>query len=295
VDKLKRALNYLHHDISMRAPEVSVNESARIADLRTYGILDTASEEIFDEITALAAVICGTRFAGISFIDQDRQWFKSSYGVELQQSPRSESICGHAIFEYDIFEVENISDDVRFFDSPLLLGNPRFRFYAGSQIFSDRGNAIGMLCVLDSEPGKLSDSQRQSLKQLAHVIVSLLDARRLQFMASGLGSILNKVSQEVYLRDADTFKFLFANNEALRARGVSLEQLRASAPAAVDRDGDPSLFPDYIRRLRDGAPSVTFEGCGAGPTLQVTWQWLTSDSNAVILCVARDWRRSDRP
>lgn len=279
----------------MRAPEVPVNESARIADLQTYGILDTAAERIFDEITALAAVICGTRFAGISLIDQDRQWFKASHGVELGQSPRSESVCGHAILQNDVFEVENVPEDDRFFDSPVMLGNPRFRFYAGSQIFSDRGNAIGMLCVLDSEPGKLSDSQRQSLKQLAHVIMALLEARRLHFMAQSIGSIVNAVSQEVYLRDADTFKFLFANAAALRARGVSLEQLRASAPAAVDRDGDPSLFPDYIRRLRGGEPSVTFEGCGAGPTSQVTWQWLTSDSNAVILCVARDWQRSDRP
>lgn len=118
--------------------------------------------------------------------------------------------------------------------------------------------------------------------------MSLLDARRLQFMAQCLGSIMNDVSQEVYLRDATTFKFLFANAAALRARGVSLEQLRASAPAAVDRDGDPSLFPDYIQRLRGGELCVTFEGCGASPRSQVTWQWLTSAANAVILCVARD-------
>ena len=144
--------------ISMRPPEIPLGESARIADLYTYGILNTAAEKIFDEITALASVICGTRFAGISFIDQDRQWFKASHGVKLGQSPRSESVCAHAILENDIFEVENVHEDDRFFDSPMVRGNPRFRFYAGSPLFSDRGNAIGMLCVLDSEPGKLSTS-----------------------------------------------------------------------------------------------------------------------------------------
>ncbi len=272
----------------MRAPEIPLNETDRIADLYTYGILDTTAEKFFDEITALAAVICGTRFAGITFIDKERQWFKASHGVVMDQSPRSESVCGHAILEDDIFEVENVSGDDRFFDSPLMLGNPRFRFYAGSQLVSDRGNAVGMLCVLDSEPGKLSDSQRQSLKQLANVIMIFLDARRAQLMAQGLVTLVNDVSQEVYLRDATTFKILFANTAALRVRGVSLEQLRAGALPAVDRDGDPSLFPQYIQRLRGGEPCITFEGCGAAPRSEVTWQWMTSAANAVILCVVRD-------
>lgn len=83
----------------MRAPSLPPNELQRLADLYEYGILDTAAEKIFDEVAELAAEICGTRFAGITLIDKDRQWFKAQFGLSLGETSRDVSVCGHAILE----------------------------------------------------------------------------------------------------------------------------------------------------------------------------------------------------
>ncbi|WP_237273543.1 hypothetical protein [Sulfitobacter sp. M22] len=69
----------------------------RLALLRGYNILDTSPEEGFDDITRLAAEICEVPIALISLVDDDRQWFKSKIGLEIDGSDITDSICAHAI------------------------------------------------------------------------------------------------------------------------------------------------------------------------------------------------------
>lgn len=274
----------------MHLPRIPDNETARLQDLYAYGLLESGSERIFEEVAELAAVICGTRFAAVTLIDSDRQWIKSSHGMDLRDSSRDESVCGHAILESDVFEVRNIGADERFFDNPLLVGHPRIRFYAGSQLRSGRGNAIGMLCVLDSEPGELSENQRQALRQLSRLVMAILDAR---LHGAGtpqwLGSWIAGVTQEVYVRDLESLQYVFANEAALRQSGCTLAQLRAGEPC-VWPEGDDCEFQDYVQRLRNGEGSLSFdvvrETAHAGKQrVRVSWSLLTTAEFVAILSV----------
>ena len=99
------------------------NEAERLNTLRGYGILDTRPEDRFDDLTRLAAIICGTPSSVISLVDEDRQWFKSKIGFTVCQTPREDAICAHAIMTPDVFVVEYASQDARFAANPMVLGS----------------------------------------------------------------------------------------------------------------------------------------------------------------------------
>ena len=140
-------------------------------------MLDTDSEQEFDDLAALAASICGTPMAVISLVDSDRQWFKARYGVDTTQTPRDESFCQHTILGDEVLEVQNATDDERFTTLPLVVGDFHLRFYAGAPIVAPEGEHIGALCALDTEPHELSEQQKRALEILAGQVVSRLELR----------------------------------------------------------------------------------------------------------------------
>jgi PAS domain S-box-containing protein len=277
----------------MRAPATPSNELKRLADLYEYGILDTAAEKIFDEVAELAAEICGTRFAGITLVDKDRQWFKAEFGLTIGETSRDESVCGHAILETDVFEVTDTDRDERFAGNPVLDGSPRIRYYGGSQLNSRNGNAIGMLCVMDSEPRELSAQQRKSLKQLADVLMAVLEAGRETRLLSWLGTLLDTISEEIFIGDPRTLRYLYANASALRSLGLTLDQMRTMTPMDVTQDTDRQKFEGYVRQLQAGTPFVIFEGVrkrsnGQTYPVEVRWQLITTRGRPVLLSQVHD-------
>lgn len=176
----------------MLKPEIPANESARLLALACYEVLDTESEQEFDDITLLASQICEVPIALISLIDGNRQWFKSSVGLDASESPRDISFCGHAILENTLFEVSNALDDSRFADNPLVTGAPDIRFYAGMPIINNDGLALGTLCVIDNTPYTLTSKQRDTLAVLARQVMRLIEARTTSKQLLQLSGEVNK-------------------------------------------------------------------------------------------------------
>src|SRR6266481_2791180 len=161
----------------MSAP-VPQNETQRLKVLWQYDVLDTVPEEIFDDLTELAAQICDAPIALITLVDEDRQWFKSKVGVTIKETSRDISFCGHAICQSDLFIVPDATKDERFAHNPLVVSEPKIRFYAGMPLVTPDGHALGTLCVIDKVPRELRAEQKQALRVLARHVMTQLELRR---------------------------------------------------------------------------------------------------------------------
>ncbi|WP_269224121.1 ATP-binding protein [Flavobacterium sp. IMCC34518] len=163
----------------MISPTIPDNEKIRIKALKSFSILDTFSEKEYDEITLLASVICDTPISLISLIDEDRQWFKSKTGIDIEETPREFSFCGHAILDNSqLFTIEDSRLDERFHDNPLVTGYPNVVFYAGAPLITSDGLALGTLCVLDNKPKTLTPMQQQAMKVLSNKVISLFELKK---------------------------------------------------------------------------------------------------------------------
>lgn len=151
------------------------NEAQRLITLRDLQVLDSLPQKMFDDITELAAGICGTPMALISLVDEDRQWFKSRQGLALSETARNESFCAHTIMTTDgVLVIKNASQDSRFADFPLV-SSGEVRFYAGAPITTPDGYALGAVCVLDPKERELSQEHRRQLQHLADLTMRLIE------------------------------------------------------------------------------------------------------------------------
>ena len=156
------------------------DEEQRLENLKEYDILDTAPEIVFDEITELAAEIMQCPVSTIQFINEDRQWFKSKYGLpdDLVETPRDIAICAHTICQNDLLLVPDLTQDDRFAENVLVTGAPNMRFYAGMPLITPKGQAIGTFCAMDFDKKEFSLSQQESMRRLSNQVITLLELRR---------------------------------------------------------------------------------------------------------------------
>lgn len=219
----------------MQAPPVPADEATRLERLYRLDILDTPAEELYDDITRLAAMFCGTLFATVTLVDSDRQWFKARTGpLESLETPRNDSFCGHAITSNELFVIEDASKDERFHDNALVTGGPMIRFYAGAPLVTSDGLAMGTLCVFDPKPGTLDDRKKEALTLLAKQVTERLESRLSSTLASLVGRILD--SSDMYVVMLDTRNdFVNYSNTAFRTRAGNFPR---SARALVE-----TLFP----------------------------------------------------
>ena len=154
----------------MEAAPTPLNEQARLASVRSLGILDTPPEERFDRITRLATRLLSTPVAFLCFVDQDRLWFKSRQNWDHTEATREASFCAHAIVDDDVLVVRDATADTRFQDNPLVTEDPNIRFYAGCAIKSSEGHHLGTLCVIDREPRELSEEDKLLLCDLTRMV-----------------------------------------------------------------------------------------------------------------------------
>ncbi|MGI4729130.1 MAG: GAF domain-containing sensor histidine kinase [Janthinobacterium lividum] len=163
----------------MKKPALPINEAERLNALHSYAVLDTLSENNFDDITRLASQICETPIALISLVDDKRQWFKSYHGLKIRETNKDYSFCAHAILNpQEVMVVPNTLQDERFKNNPLTVGHPHVAFYVGVPLVNNEGYPLGTLCVIDNQPKTLSDDKIYALKVLAKQVVNQLELRK---------------------------------------------------------------------------------------------------------------------
>ena len=155
-----------------------VTDKARVAALQKYAILDSEPEQAFDDLTLLAAYICKTPIALISLVDEDRQWFKSRVGISVSETPREIAFCHTAIQQSEVMVVPDTLKDARFRNNPLVVSEPRIRFYAGAPLITEEGYALGTLCVVDNTPRHFGPDQKEVLQALSRLVLAQLEFRR---------------------------------------------------------------------------------------------------------------------
>src|SRR6266545_1432237 len=162
----------------MQSAPLPNDEPARLAALQRYLVLDTPPERDFDNLTRLAAMICGTPIALVSLVDTHRQWFKARIGVDASETPRDVAFCAHGILQPDeLFVIPDATKDPRFCDNPLVTEDPNIRFYAGAPLKTPDGHAVGMLCVVVTMPRDLAPAALDTLQILGQQVVVQLEQR----------------------------------------------------------------------------------------------------------------------
>lgn len=263
----------------MKSLEVPGGEPARLERLASYDVLDTPAEPQFDAITRLVAITLDTPIALISFVDRDRQWFKSRYGLDVEQTGRDLSFCRHSVADRQTLVVSDAMADPRFMNNPLVLEAPHIRFYAGVPLETPDGHALGTLCAIDRQPRELTDAQREALELFADQVMALLEFRRVERTLIDqakrledqqrqlidrelqLAGLLDSMIEGVVVQDRSG-AILLANPSAEHILGLQNDQLTGRTsldPAWRATRADGSWFPGdqhpAMVSLEQGKPS----------------------------------------
>lgn len=234
-------------------------EAARVAALRRYGVLDTAPEAAFDDLTTLAARRCGMPMAVVSLRDSDRLWFKSRVGVELRSAPRELAICQHPPGSADVVVVPDTLADPRYAENPLVRGTPGIRSCASAPLVTKDLFLLGTLCVMDVMPRELDPDQLEDLAALARQVVSQLELRRqAEELAAEIAStvlteaalrehqhvidaIVTQTDLNIYAKDLQG-RYILANNAMVKKLGLTVEMV-----GHRDHDLFPATAADGFR------------------------------------------------
>jgi PAS domain S-box-containing protein len=245
--------------IVMQLP-IPSTERERLAALRSYNILDTTPDPDFDSLVKLASFICRTPVALLSLVDEDRQWFKAKVGIEASETPRHISFCTHAIAASGMMVIPDAEEDERFRGSPLVVGEPRIRFYAGMPLVTSEGHKLGTLCVIDHEPRTLKPEQLEALEILAHQAVALLELRRgrdnlartfqaLRSLEDKFSKIFHSSPAAITISSLDEGRYIDVNDAFLHTTGYSREEIIGRNTLEVGFWADPARRVEIVKLL----------------------------------------------
>lgn len=161
----------------MQKPKLPADEVIRQGDVDRLRLTTDPVETLFEQVTRLLKTVTNVPITAFSVLDHERQYFKSIQGLDVRETPRDISFCGHVILQDDIMVVENALEDERFSDNPLVTDDPSIRFYAGIPIRSPMGRKVGTICAIDRRARKLSDEERAAMEDLRGVLETELVMR----------------------------------------------------------------------------------------------------------------------
>ena len=217
----------------MLADKFSEQEIERLEILRSTNLLDTEGENSFDAITEAASQLCDMPLSFICLVDAERVWFKSAAGMDgITEIPRNIGFCPHTIMQSGLFEVQDARVDSRFKDNPLVINEPNLCYYAGYPLITQDNHALGTLCVMDYQPNQLDDNKQKQLKNLATIVTSLIEAKRIKessklSLKHRLGDVVEISLNEVFLINSKSQKIVYANRSAQRNLKYHLTDLKS--------------------------------------------------------------------
>lgn len=217
-------------------------EAERLAELGTYGVLDTPPDAELDELASAAARICSTPVALVSLVDERRQFFKSRVGLDLVETPREGSFCSAAIGSPSLFEVPDAAHDERFHAHPMVTSSPGLRFYAAAPLITSRGAALGTLCVIDWKPRRLRRPQADALGALGTQVVRALERRRHGLDVATVRDALNTNLRDTLRRLAGLLP---------RFDGAARDLIDACSAAGIAEE----ILDDSVAALSTDAPT----------------------------------------
>lgn len=231
----------------MNAPGLPKDEEARLRALKSLDILDTPAEERFDRLTRLAKRMFDVPIALVSLVDGNRQWFKSSMGLDVRETPRDISFCGHAILGDEVFYIPDTKKDERFTDNPLVTGEPKIRFYAGCPLRSLTGSKHGTLCIIDKKPRILNSDDQNILRDLALTVERELAAVHLATLDE-LTSLFNR--RGFTLQASSSINLCVRQSIPISLVFMDLNKFKTINDRFGHAEGDRALF-NFAAQLRE--------------------------------------------
>lgn len=251
-------------------------ETRRAALVRELGLMDDdGNQEAYDRIARLAKRIFGTEIVLITFMDSDRQWFKSHLGTDMTENRRDQTFCTHTIADKKTLVVEDASTDPRFRANPFVLGGPKIRFYAGEPLNTHDGHPVGTICLVDHHPRQFPEEDRNTLRDLAELVMTQVRADRDLTYRDAATKMPNRIQFFADLRDISRvagggsrwvvvveLTGLPEANEAVRALGLGYFYDQIIHGASVLRSSLPNhtiyhVGPTHLAFCLDGAADAT--------------------------------------
>lgn len=232
----------------MRTYPTPESEQARLEALRRFNLLDTPPEEVYQDLVNIAANVLDVPISLVSLIDEDRQWFKASKGLDVTETPREYAFCAHAIMGPDTFVVEDATKDERFAKNPLVTGAPDIRFYMGAPLITSEGHALGSICVIDCKPRHVTPEKKSVLEALRRIAVSLIEQRA---VSANLAHALEKVQILsgllpicAYCKNVRDDQGYWEEISQYVAQHSEVELTHGICPACIERH-----FPEYASNI----------------------------------------------
>lgn len=226
------------------SPSETYTEQQRLAALAAYSFPDPGHDAVLDSIAELAAEICGVSMSAINIIDGHRQWAKATFGAESQafDVPREDSFCSTTIEQRGLFAVPDAKREGPFRESPLVTGDLHVGFYAGVPLRTPAGEALGALCVLDTQPRSLSPAQSRALVALAEVVMRVLETHQ---PTHRLGALIEQSPNATLFFEFPSWRWRHVNNSALKSLGLQSDEVASSDPPLFS----PAYRPEYLTSL----------------------------------------------
>jgi len=235
-------------------------EAGRLAELTSYGILDTPPEPQFDRIVALARVLFDTPIATITLVDADRQWFKAKSGLDGDGGSREHSFCSHAMETDGVFVVPDASADPRFAENPHVTGGPRIRFYAGAKLRSANGQSLGAMCVISPDARHdFSDGDKKKLEILASIVGNEMELKKQAQQASDTLTERDEAAREAQYKIKNSLDYANLLAE-VQSSDISTAKLAAFASAAWQQYTEAGgVLMSSIKSLRARMPAHEYK------------------------------------